>query len=233
MNASPGTAPEGAEETGMTPEELEETVVATIQETQVKLGSAAGAECLYLPLDSVAPGGDPAEAAAVARAFAESARPRLGDVVCEVLEGRLRITVPEEGGRYVAGLPVSPVLRLMVDAVTGGYTVEALRAELDARFPGHVWRDADGDGGFDYVVYFEDGTDASVYCIGVECCRLTYHRFSRRDYDAFGFGALRRGVPPYPLIYGARTRVHEAHHLHGQGGRGEDLHLGRHGVQAL
>lgn len=174
----------------MEPGELEELVVSTIQETQVKLGESGGAESLYLPLSSIDPDEDAAAIRALLDRFEEDARPRLGDVVCDVLEGRVRITVPEEGGRYVAGLPVSPVLRLMVDSVMDGSSVDDLKGKLAEGFPGHVWRDVDGDG-FEHIVFFEDGTDPSVYCIGTECCRLVYHRFSRRDYEAFGFGPLR------------------------------------------
>ncbi len=39
----------------MSPEDLEELVVSTMQETQVKLGSASGSEVLYLPLASIDP----------------------------------------------------------------------------------------------------------------------------------------------------------------------------------
>ncbi|MDO5862130.1 MAG: DUF3877 family protein [Thermoplasmata archaeon] len=175
----------------MEPRDLEELVVSTIQETQVKLGEAGGAESLYLPLTSISQDEDVDEIRSLLDRFEADARPRLGNVTCDILEGRVRITVPEEGGRYVAGLPVSPVLRLMVDSVMSGASIDDLKRSLKERFPGHVWRDVDGDG-FEHIVFFEDGTDPSVYCVGTECCRLVYHRFSRPDYEAFGFGPLRR-----------------------------------------
>ena len=44
------------------------------------------------------------------------------------------------------------------------------------------------NGEFDWLVYFEDGRpDAYCYCIADEGCHLTYHRFTKADYEAFGF----------------------------------------------
>ena len=38
------------------------------------------------------------------------------------------------------------------------------------------------------LLEFEDGKpDAYVYCITDEGCHLTYHRFTKDDYEAFGF----------------------------------------------
>lgn len=199
----------------MSPEDLEELVVSTMQETQVKLGSASGSEVLYLPLSSIDPKEDPEMIGKVLDGFRAGCRSRLGDVECEILDQRVRITVPESGNLYVSKLPVSPVLRLMVRAVSEHMGVEDLRAELDRDFPGHVWKDVDGDG-FEHIVYFEDGSDPNVYCIGRECCQLVYHRFSRRDYLAFGFGDLRRGH--HPVYNGPfHSPPHEAHHLHRKG----------------
>lgn len=123
----------------MSPENLEELVVSTMQETQVKLGSASGSEVLYLPLSSIDPKEDPETIGKVLDGFRAGCRSRLGDVECEILDQRVRITVPESGNLYVSKLPVSPVLRLMVRAVSEHMSVEDLRAELDRDFPGHVW----------------------------------------------------------------------------------------------
>ena len=187
----------------MDAKELEETVISTIQETQVKLGSLSGTESLYLPLSSVDPDEDVGRIQDVLDSFRESCRPRLGDVSCEILEGRVRITVPESGGRYVSSLPVSPVLRLMVDSVVSHRSLEQLRDALSEQFPSCTWRDVDGDG-FEHIAYFDESVDPYVYCIGTECCMVTYHRFSRKDYLAFGFGPLRR---PLWTVYIGRPSI--------------------------
>ena len=44
------------------------------------------------------------------------------------------------------------------------------------------------NGEFDWLISFEDGQpDAYRYCIADEGCHLTYHRFTKEDYEAFGF----------------------------------------------
>lgn len=173
----------------MSPDDLEATVISTIQETQVKLGSSVGSEVLYMPLSSLDPGEDPQIIQEIIDEFKKRCWSTLGDVECEILDRRVRIIVPDSGSRYVSTLPVSPVLKLMVRAVSEHMSVDDLRVELDRDFPEHVWKDVKGDG-FEHIVYFDDGSDPNVYCIGSECCQLVYHRFSRRDYLAFGFGPL-------------------------------------------
>ena len=49
-----------------------------------------------------------------------------------------------------------------------------------------MWRMHNGE--FDWLISFEDGQpDAYRYCIADEGCHLTYHRFTKEDYEAFGF----------------------------------------------
>ena len=168
----------------MDPSDLEDRIVSTVQEMQVKLGQSSGSLSLYLPLDCL--DGDVEEE--IAR-FREHVRPKLGDVACTLDDDRVRITVSEEGCRYVAGLPVSPVLLTMVDAVMSRESLDGIKARLEKVSKGLVWKEVDGDG-FDHIAYFTDGTDPYVYCIDSDCGPISYHRFSRRDYEAFGFGGL-------------------------------------------
>ena len=168
----------------MDPSDLEDRIVSTVQEMQVKLGQSSGSLSLYLPLDCL--DGDVEEE--IAR-FREHVHPNLGDVACTLDDGRVRITVSEEGCRYVAGLPVSPVLLTMVDAVMSRESLDGIKARLEKVSKGLVWKEVDGDG-FDHIAYFTDGTDPYVYCIDSDCGPISYHRFSRRDYEAFGFGGL-------------------------------------------
>ena len=168
----------------MDPSDLEDRIVSTVQEMQVKLGQSTGVLSLYLPLDCM---GDDVEGE-IAR-VREHVRPKLGDVACTLDEGRVRITVSEEGCRYVAGLQVSPVLLTMVDAVMSRESLDGIKARLEKVSKGLVWKEIDGDG-FDHIAYFTDGTDPYVYCIDSDCGPISYHRFSRSDYESFGFGGL-------------------------------------------
>ena len=68
-----------------------------------------------------------------------------------------------------------------------GCTMDELLA-IFRRHGGHVHVEALHNGEFDWLVYFEDGRpDAYCYCIADEGCHLTYHRFTKEDYEAFGF----------------------------------------------
>ncbi len=165
--------------------ELEDIVISAIQETQVKLGPSNGSESLFLPLSSLDADEDRGKIADLMEKLAERCRDSMGEIDYAVMDDRIRITVPEKGSRYVAKLPVSPVLRLMVDSVMEHLSPEELRSRLESSFSDCNWKTVDGDG-FQYIAYF-DKVDPYVYCIGHECCHLTYHRFSRKDYLAFGF----------------------------------------------
>lgn len=68
-----------------------------------------------------------------------------------------------------------------------GCTMDELLA-IFHRHGEHVHVEALHNGEFDWLVYFEDGKpDAYCYCIADEGCHLTYHRFTKEDYEAFGF----------------------------------------------
>lgn len=169
--------------------ELEDTVISTVQETQVKLGPVDGTVSLYLPLDSICSHRTPSCPDGLLRDFVNSARSRLGDVEYSIKDDRVRITVPKEGCKYVSKLPVSPVLRVMVDSILEGKDSKELKAGLMRISPGCVWIDTN-EKEFDHVVYFKDEIDPYIYCIKEEIGHITYHRFSRNDYIRLGFGHL-------------------------------------------
>ena len=68
-----------------------------------------------------------------------------------------------------------------------GCTMDELLA-IFRRHGERVHVEALHNGEFDWLGYFEDGKpDAYCYCIADEGCHLTYHRFTKEDYEAFGF----------------------------------------------
>ena len=171
---------------GMNADELEELVISTVQETQVKLGPADGSESLYLPLTSLEPDGDIEAVRELMEEFQKKATPHLGKVDYTIMQDRVRMVIPEKGTKYVSGLPVSPVLMTMVDSVSKHLSLDQLKTRLESEFGDCTWKDVDGDE-FRCIAYF-DRTDPNVYCIGSECGHLIYHRFNRKDYSEFGYG---------------------------------------------
>jgi hypothetical protein len=171
----------------MDSKELENSVISTIQEIQVKLGFAKGAVSLYIPLDSLSsPEGSCNGSKEILEDFVKNSKGRLGNVDYHVVDNRVIIIVPEKGCRYVSTLPVSPVLKIFVNSVLEHVEIKELKARLQNVSAGCIWKDIEGED-FDSVVYFEDGADPYVYCIKTECGHLTYHRFSREDYSRLGF----------------------------------------------
>ena len=74
--------------------------------------------------------------------------------------------------------PVLMILSLLLGALVLAFVVTGIL----------IMTFSSGSGEFDYLLEFEDGKpDAFVYCITDEGCHLTYHRFTREDYEAFGF----------------------------------------------
>jgi hypothetical protein len=170
-------------------QELEDAVISTVQETQVKLGPVNGAVSLYLPLDSICSHRTSNCPDGILRDFVKNVRSRLGDVEYSIKEDRVRITVPKEGCIYVSKLPVSPVLTAMVDSIMEGKDSKELKASLMEISSGCVWIDV-SEKEFDHVVYFKNDIDPYIYCVKEEMGHLIYHRFSRNDYLRLGFGHL-------------------------------------------
>ncbi|MFQ9806557.1 MAG: DUF3877 family protein [Christensenellales bacterium] len=68
-----------------------------------------------------------------------------------------------------------------------GCTMDELLAVFN-RYGDRVHVEELHNGEFDWLISFEDGQpDAYCYCIADEGCHLTYHRFTKEDYEAFGF----------------------------------------------
>ena len=68
---------------------------------------------------------------------------------------------------------------------TSGCTMEELLAQFH-KHSDHVRVEELHNGEFDWLIEFEDGEpDEYRYCIADEGGHLTYHRFTREDYEAF------------------------------------------------
>ena len=68
-----------------------------------------------------------------------------------------------------------------------GATAEDLLAAF-RRHSSHVHVEPVDNDEFDLLVYFEDGVpDDFRYCIDTHDGFASYHRFSKEDYEAFGF----------------------------------------------
>ena len=174
-------------------EALARNIFDVIEEGQLKLGYRREAIRLYYPLASLNAfmnaSCDLAQMHAALRDFAMRHREVFGEIAVSSKGDRFCLTVPPEGVAYVhARANENGFLAEFIRAIERhGATIDDLLAVFH-RHSRHVTVKPLHNGEFDYLVYFADGVpDAYRYCIAQEPCHMTYHRFTKADYDAFGF----------------------------------------------
>lgn len=172
---------------------LRRNMMDVVEEGQIKLGYRSETIRLYYPLASLCAflgetmdAGRMSEALAV---FARESRQTLGELEITRRGERFCIAVPPQGAAYVhEHTDGAGFLTAFVRTIERhGCTLEDLLAQF-RRYSDRVHVEALHNGEFDYLIYFEDGQpDAYRYCVTDEGCHMTYHRFTREDYEAFGF----------------------------------------------
>lgn len=173
---------------------LEQNIVSVIEEQQAKLGFDGNAVYLFYPLSSLnallGTGLDATAMQTTLEAFAVYCKERLGELVFSVRDDRFTLVIPPKGSLYVQSqMNENPFIMRFVQLIsTHGTTIEAVCALFHA-YSEHVhFERMLNNEEFDYLLYFEDGVpDAFIYCIKEEPMHMTYHRFTQKDYQSFGF----------------------------------------------
>ena len=172
---------------------LKQNLIDTLEEGQLKLGYRPGAVRLYYPLASLCAllgvQTDRAGMCAALAAFAQEHRGFFGELAISHQGDRFCLTVPPEGAARVhEQVDEHGFLAAFLQAVSRhGATLSDVLAVF-ARYSDRVAVRTLRGGEFNYLVYFEDGRpNAYYYCLAEEPCHLTYHRFTKADYEAFGF----------------------------------------------
>lgn len=120
--------------------------------------------------------------------FGRETADTLGGVTAAPVENGFCLTVPAQGVQYaMAHAPGLDFLKELVDAISRGCDLEALLAVF-RRHSDHVHVEAVDSPEFDHLIYFENGEpDSFYYCVHAHGGHVEYHRFSKADYEAFGF----------------------------------------------
>lgn len=120
--------------------------------------------------------------------FGRKTADTLGGVTASPFENGFCLTVPAKGVQYaMAHAPGLDFLKELVDTVAHGCDLEALLAVF-RRHSDHVHVEAVDSPEFDHLIYFENGEpDGFYYCVHAHDGHVEYHRFSKADYEAFGF----------------------------------------------
>lgn len=172
---------------------LRRNIFDVVQEGQIKLGYQEEEIRLYYPLGSLCTllgeAMDVPRMQAALEAFGEAQRDTLGEISAAHDGERFELTIPPQGVAYIHAHTdsdgfLSEFIRLIE---RHGTRIGDVRA-LFERYSEHVHAEELHNGEFDYLFYFEDGVPSDFYyCITDEGCHLIYHRFTRTDYEAFGF----------------------------------------------
>lgn len=169
---------------------LQNNLADMIQESQIKLGYTRTPMNLYYPLATLNRMFDTAlsveEMEALLRGFGAFSRDVLGEVAVSQEEGRFCLRVPEEGMAHVYEQGEgSGFLREFIACIrSGAESIEPI-LEVFSRYSDCVCCEQMDGEEMDYLIYFADGKpDAYRYCIQFEMGMATYHRFTKKDYEA-------------------------------------------------
>ena len=175
-------------------EKLERNIIEVMEEQLAKLGFDGNAVYLFYPLSSVASllGISPDETAILTalNGFCTHVQQRLGDVSISLRDGRIVFEISPKGGLYVKEhLQENSFIVRLIRLVAGHHAqicdVLNLFRAYDENV--HIEKMQPGEE-FDYLVYFASGEpDAFYYCLKEDMGHVTYHRFTKEDYEGFGF----------------------------------------------
>ena len=178
---------------GMTREEayllLENNVIDTIHEWQVKLGYTEEMIRIYYNRDSLEhlvkwelP--TVKEAKEFLIAWRESVKNHLGEIHLSNKEERFCIGIPVTGTKYVHEQRKGSrfLIDLMEVLKEPSCTIEKILEVFKKQSPNVICEKATGEE-FDYVIYFEDDVDSFRYCFSLGEMGAFYHRFSEYDYQ--------------------------------------------------
>lgn len=173
---------------------LERNVIEVMEEQQVKLGFDGNAVYLFYPLSSIAAllgiKEDTEMAAEALKGFCAHVKPRLGTIEYTLRDDRISLFVPPEGGAYVQrNLNENKFIVRLIRMVQSHHASRDDVIALFHSYSDHVHvEQMPKNGEFDCLVYFEKGEpDAFYYCLKEDMGHVTYHRFTKQDYEAFGF----------------------------------------------
>lgn len=172
---------------------FEDSIIDIIKEEQIKLGYHRETIRLYYPMESINHilGTDFSmkELQAVLDKFCLYVKARLGEVKHSNKEARFCIMIPPEGVTYVhEEVEEKAFLREFIAKIQEHGVVLEDFLEVFRRHSEKVRCEKIGDDEFDYVIYFEDGQpDEYRYCIKFEDFHTIYHRFTKADYESFGY----------------------------------------------
>lgn len=172
---------------------LIENLMDIIKEAEIKIGYSEQPISLYYPLESLNRLLDTnfsaEEMLPALQTVFSSDEQLLGAVTTSYEDTRFCFRIPASGVSYVHHARQNPFLEDLIALIGRGHcTIEDILAVFTRYSDRVTVEKIEGNEEFDYLIYFTDGIpDPFWYCIQLEHDHAIYHRFTEKDYRAFGF----------------------------------------------
>lgn len=173
-------------------QKLEAHIIETIQEAHLKLGFDSAPMTLNYTLSTLnnifGSSLSADEMSGIMREFCESLSGRIGSIEVSAVGDVFCFTASPQLREYVRdNTDISPFLAEFITAVRDRKPIEEI-LDVFRRYSDCVHIEQVDNEEFDYLAYFDSGIpDDHYYCLTVEGPMVSYHRFTRDDYMAFGF----------------------------------------------
>ncbi len=172
-------------------ERLEQNLIDQMKEAQLKLGFEEETMRLYYPVASLnlllgTACETPKEMAETLNAMFAEGNSKLGKMNFRVSAGRIEVSVPPEGARYVhEHMGDVSFLKAIIELFSDPHdkSVEDVKA-IFAKFGSYICEEMPEGADFDEALHFENpDVDPYYYCVKQEMGHLIYHRFLKEDYE--------------------------------------------------
>lgn len=173
--------------------ELLDHIIDTMKEWELKMGRIDSDIRLYYPPDSVcqflqlpADAQEETVIQSVSQYLQEEA-PYLGEVkVIPAKDHRIGVVIPKEGSDYVAEHIPPPVFLQELLQILKQQDLDAIRdhfTRIAKERGGNICEEKEDDGMGTVLFFEQEEIDPYVYCFDSDDFGVTYHRFSRADYE--------------------------------------------------
>lgn len=170
-------------------EQVKNSIIDNIVESQVKIGYENTQIGLYYPTESVMRlletdcSGE--ELKSALNEFGGMYDDTLGEISVLIEGERVRFLIPAKGAEYVhTEITDRGFIEDFINTIRRSCTIEDILAVF-GKYSDNVVCEELNNGEFEYLIYFADGKpDSYRYCIEFEMGRAVYHRFTPADYDA-------------------------------------------------
>ena len=151
--------------------------VSTVQETNITIGDSSGSISLYYPFEG--------DFKALENDF-KKASSDYPDIILEQLPQRIRVIIPESDSKRISKLSARQTIIDIVELVKERVPFQEFKNTILEKYPeARIEKSEYME--FDWILMFPSEMDDDLYCLTEEFGQITYHRYSREEFESFGF----------------------------------------------